>query len=126
MLPEHTRQAMYPWTPAAYCVFISVLVFLSQSPIKLGSGLMIFFCFLPMVFIFVGAAIFQMQKEIRELRKQVGELEDRLGVERPIAVEKVKKGRFQFSLFELLLAIPVIAVFVSCLMAVYKAWPSAP
>jgi len=35
----------------------------------------VFFSFLPMCFIFVGAATSQMQKEIRELRKQVVDLQ---------------------------------------------------
>jgi hypothetical protein len=36
-----------------------------------------FFSFLPMCFFFVGSATWQMQKEIRELRRQVAELQDK-------------------------------------------------
>jgi hypothetical protein len=65
------------WIPAAFCAFLSLLALSMQIGSDSGAWKPAFYCFLPMCFFFVGAATSQMQKEIRELRKQVTDLQSR-------------------------------------------------
>ncbi len=121
MLPDRARKAILPWVSAAYCAVLSFMVFFRSGSKDLPSGQIMFFCSLPMAFIFVGFAIREMQEQIRELRKQVVELEDKLGVVRPVPIGKKNKGRFQFSLFDLLFLTFIIAFALGLLMVFYKA-----
>lgn len=121
MLPDRARQAILPWIPAAYCTLISFMVFFPSGPRDLSSGQIMFFCFLPMAFIFAGFAMREFQAQVRELRKQVVELEDKLGVVRPVPIGKKNKGRFQFSLFDLLFLTFIIAFALGLLVVFYKA-----
>ena len=64
------------WIPAIFCAFISLIalagsVFSTDS----GWGRMPFFAFLPMCFFFVGSVTFRMDRELRELRKRLDDLE---------------------------------------------------
>ena len=75
---KNMKQTLGHWTPAAFCAFISFTALFASS----GSDWWrpAFFAFLPMCFFFVGAATSQMQREIRQLRKQLtGLLEKRVG-----------------------------------------------
>jgi len=74
---NQTLQTIGHWTPAAFCAFISftaLSAYASGSP-DAGWWKPAFFSFLPMCFVFVGASTWQMQKEIRLLRKQVTDLQ---------------------------------------------------
>ena len=66
------------WNPFAFCAFISFIVLFTPlfAPVRLDAGWWrpVFFAFLPMCFFFVGSATSQMQREIRDLRKQVLQL----------------------------------------------------
>jgi hypothetical protein len=75
---KQTLQTFGHWTPAAFCAFIclNALFFAPSSP-GVEWWKPIFFSFLPLCFFFVGSATSQMQKEIRELRKQVTDLQDK-------------------------------------------------
>jgi TRAP-type C4-dicarboxylate transport system permease small subunit len=60
------------WVPALFCGFLSLItlgsVLFAPSSAALAP---VFLCFLPMCFFFVGSAIRNMQREIRELRAQL-------------------------------------------------------
>ena len=63
------------WIPAAFCACLSLIALSMQIGSDSGAWKPAFYSFLPMCFFFVGAATSQMQREIRELRKQVTELQ---------------------------------------------------
>jgi hypothetical protein len=69
------KQTLGHWIPAAFCAFISLIALFASSGPDAGWWRPTFFAFLPMCFFFVGTATSQMQREIRELRKQVVELQ---------------------------------------------------
>jgi len=71
------KQKVSPWIPAIFCAFLSLLALSMQIGSDSGAWKPAFFCFLPMCFFFVGAATSQMQREIRELWKQVAELQEK-------------------------------------------------
>ena len=71
------KQTVGPWIPAAFCAFISFIALFASNGPDAGWWRPTFFAFLPMCFFFVGAATSQMQREIRELRKQVVELQEK-------------------------------------------------
>ena len=60
------------WVPALFCGFLPLItlgaVLFAPSSAALAP---VFLCFLPMCFFFVGSAIRNMQREIRELRAQL-------------------------------------------------------
>ena len=66
------KQALAHWTPAAFCAFLSLL---ALSALNAEWWRPAFFAFLPMCFFFVGTATSRMQREIRDLRKQMVELQ---------------------------------------------------
>ncbi len=75
---KQTLQSIGHWTPAVFCAFISLTaLFASSSHPDAGWWKPAFFSFLPMCFFFVGSATWQMQKEIRELRKPVTDLQSK-------------------------------------------------
>jgi hypothetical protein len=65
------------WIPAAFCAFLSLLALSMQTGSDSGAWKPAFYSFLPMCFFFVGAVTSQMQREIRELRKQLTELQQK-------------------------------------------------
>ena len=65
------------WIPAAYCAFLSLLALSMQIGSDSGAWKPAFFCFLPMCFFFVGGTTSQMQREIRELRRQLTDLQEK-------------------------------------------------
>jgi len=69
------KQAIAHWVPAAFCAFISLIALFASSGSDAGWWRPAFFAFLPMCFFFVGAATSRMQSEIRDLRKQIVELQ---------------------------------------------------
>lgn len=75
---KQTLQTFGHWTAAAFCAFICFIA-LFVSP---GSGNTewwkpVFFSFLPMCFFFIGSGTLRMEKEIRELKKQIKDLQGR-------------------------------------------------
>ena len=64
------KQKLGHWIPAAFCAFISLTALFASSRSE-EWWRPAFFAFLPMCFFFVGAATSGMQREIRELRKQI-------------------------------------------------------
>jgi hypothetical protein len=69
------KQALAHWMPAAFCAFVSLIALFASSGADAGWWRPAFFAFLPMCFFFVGAATSRMQSEIRDLRKQLVELQ---------------------------------------------------
>jgi hypothetical protein len=65
------------WIPAAFCAFLSLLALSMQIGSDSGAWKPAFFCFLPMCFFFVGGTTSQMQREIRELRRQLTDLQEK-------------------------------------------------
>jgi hypothetical protein len=70
-------QALGHWAPAAFCAFIclNALFFTPGTRGVVEWWKPVFFSFLPMCFFFVGCAMSQMQRELRDLRKQVADLQ---------------------------------------------------
>jgi len=62
------------WTPAAFCAVITLVPLWYQTP-----GNLAFYSFLPMCFVFLGFLTSQMHREIRDLRKQLVELQQKRG-----------------------------------------------
>ena len=65
------------WIPAVFCGFISFMALFASVGSDAEWWRPAFFAFLPMCFFFVGTATSQMQREIRELRQQLGELKEK-------------------------------------------------
>lgn len=63
------------WAPFAFCALISSVALYASRSLNAEWWMGPFLSFLPMCFFFVGSATWQMQKEVRELRKQVAELQ---------------------------------------------------
>ena len=68
------RPSTRHWIAPAFCAFISVIA-MAASVGNAESWRPAFFAFLPMCFYFVAVVTSQMQVEIRELRKQLAELQ---------------------------------------------------
>jgi len=68
------KHSLEPWIPAAFCAFISSIPVVGSVIDGGGWWRPTFFAFLPMCFIFVGAAMLRMQREIRDLRMRLGEV----------------------------------------------------
>ena len=66
------------WIPAAFCAFLSLIALFAfvRSP-DAGWWRPAFFAFLPMCFFFVGSATAQMDRELRDLRKRLTDLEQK-------------------------------------------------
>jgi hypothetical protein len=69
------KQALSHWIPAAFCAFISLIALFASSGSSAEWWRPAFFAFLPMCFFFVGAGTSRMQREIRDLRTQIVELQ---------------------------------------------------
>ena len=71
------KQKLGHWLPIAFCTslsFICVVGFISRSP---NSWIIPFLCFLPMCFFFVAAVTSNLQGQIRELKEQVAQLQEK-------------------------------------------------
>ena len=68
-----------PWIAAWFCAALSLIALAEQvAVVPAGTGISIaFLAFLPMCFFFAGAEIWQMQRDILELTKQVSELREK-------------------------------------------------
>lgn len=80
MISTELKQKLAPWTAAAFCAILSLITIsfnlrLSfQNHGETGTVDIVFFAFLPMCFLFVGATAAHMQLQIRELRKKLDEV----------------------------------------------------
>jgi TRAP-type C4-dicarboxylate transport system permease small subunit len=76
-----TRQKIAPWVAAAFCAVLSLITILQNlwltvvNRTETGGWAVVFLCFLPVCFCFVGMAISESQREIRELKQQLAELQ---------------------------------------------------
>jgi len=61
------------WLPTAFCAYISFTALTRSTDGQWWTPA--FFSFLPMCFFYVGAITSQMSKEIRDLKKQLGEIQ---------------------------------------------------
>jgi uncharacterized membrane protein len=66
---------LLPWMPFAFAVYLcnSTLSHIATSEMKVWEPA--FYSFLPMAFFFVGAVVYLMQREIRELRGIIAKLQ---------------------------------------------------
>jgi TRAP-type C4-dicarboxylate transport system permease small subunit len=66
---------LLPWLPFAYAVYLcySTLWHIARSDLKAWEPA--FYSYLPMSFFFVGAVVYSMQREIRELRGSIAKLQ---------------------------------------------------
>jgi hypothetical protein len=72
---KQVLQTIGHWYPAAFCAFLSyTALFASRNP-DAGWWKGPLLSFLPMCFFFVGHETWKLQKEIRELRKLVTDLQ---------------------------------------------------
>lgn len=64
------------WVPAGFCAFLSLIaLFAATGSPDAGWWRPAFFSFLPMCFFFTGSVTFQLNREVRELRQRVAELD---------------------------------------------------
>jgi hypothetical protein len=80
-MKQTTKQKVAPWLPAVFCAFLSIMALFFSTGI-VGKALTeswrpAFFAFLPMCFYFVGANIYGMNREIRELRQKLADMEEK-------------------------------------------------
>ena len=73
------RKKLGPWLPAIFCAILSAITVIGnliayQITGNANAVSMVFHCFLPMCFFFVGAFLLQLQNENRELRSQIDTL----------------------------------------------------
>ena len=69
------KQVSY-WVPAMFCAFLSLLAIgMSLFGPTAEGWKPVFFCFLPMCFVFVGLMFSKMHKEIHDLREQLSALQ---------------------------------------------------
>ncbi len=71
------RQKTSHWIPAAFCAILSLTALSASTGSDAGWWRPAFLAFLPMCFFFVGATTSGMQREIRDLQKQVAETQQR-------------------------------------------------
>lgn len=83
MLSKQIKASALAWLPTVFCAVLSLISLASLlamsalGPAQAGSWAIVFLCFLPMCFLFVGSGLWQMQRELGELRAQVAELRER-------------------------------------------------
>jgi hypothetical protein len=81
MISQTRRRAARPWAAAGFCAFLSLITVCTNLWLSFRNGsdyggwAIGFLCFLPLCFYQVGATIYQMQREILELREQVTKLQ---------------------------------------------------
>ena len=73
------RQKLGPWLPAIFCASLSAITVIGNLVAysitgSANAASVVFYCFLPMCFFFVGAFLAQLQKENCELRSQLDKL----------------------------------------------------
>jgi len=80
MLSVEKRRTFRPWVAMGFCAFLSLITIIQNLWLSIanhadnGSWAVVFLCFLPMCFLFVGTAISQMQGEVSDLRRELAKL----------------------------------------------------
>lgn len=80
MISLARRRTVLPWVAAGFCTGLSIITICQNLWLTVanrsdtGGWAIVFLCFLPMCFIFVGGAMSEMRREISELRIEVAEL----------------------------------------------------
>lgn len=79
MVIDEVKRKSAPWVAAGFCAALSAMTIVTDLSLSFinhtNSNLpIVFLCFLPMCFFFVGAAVSDMRNQIRELREQVATL----------------------------------------------------
>ncbi|HEX3726580.1 MAG TPA: hypothetical protein VHV08_10075 [Pirellulales bacterium] len=83
MISAETKEKLAPWLPMGFCAVLSLLTISSNLYLTLanradvGGWAIVFLCFLPLCFFFVGIAVSRTQTQICELRKQIAQWEAR-------------------------------------------------
>ena len=83
------REKLGPWLPAMFCAVLSLITVLSDLIGRFATGTtgaadVVFYCFLPMCFVFVGVFVSQLRQENRELREQIRALVTKSGAEKHV------------------------------------------
>lgn len=87
MISSGRRRAILPWAPAGLCASLSLITICTNlwltvvNHTDIGSWAIVFLCFLPLCFLFVGSAMSEMRHEISNLQTQVAELQQDDGSE---------------------------------------------
>lgn len=73
------RQKLNPWIAAIFCAILSLITIVGDLATRFLTGMpgganMVFLCFIPMCFFFVGAFLTELRKENEELRQKIQEL----------------------------------------------------
>ena len=79
-----------PWLPAIYCAVLSIVTVVANLIARFtmqatGTADIVFYCFLPMCFYFVGAYMTRLRLENEELREQIRDLASKQAGERRVA-----------------------------------------
>jgi hypothetical protein len=78
------REKLGPWIPSIFCAFLSLItvvgnLFLAFAVGRSHAGIeIVFYCFLPMCFFFVGAFLSHLNKENLALRTRIDQLASEL------------------------------------------------
>jgi hypothetical protein len=82
MLSEAKRLALLPWVPMGFCASLVLITLVTMFWMMAVNGFssgeawsIVFLCNLPLCFMFVGFMTSHLQREIRELREQLVELQ---------------------------------------------------
>jgi uncharacterized membrane protein len=82
MISKEMKEKFAPWMPAAFCAALSLITICTNLRLTVvnhtdtGGWAVVFLCFLPMCFYFVGMAISRTQAQIRDLQRQVDKSKD--------------------------------------------------
>ena len=77
------REKMSPWVAALFCASLSAITMIGNlwltvvNRTRQNDVSIVFYCFLPLCFYFVGAELMKLQKENRELRKMIEKLSEK-------------------------------------------------
>ena len=76
------KHSIAPWVPAVFCAFLSLIALVGSIGESGGWWRPAFFAFLPMCFFFVGGAILDTQRQVRELQQRLIVLDQKIVPER--------------------------------------------
>lgn len=79
MLSDATKQKTQHWVALFFCACLGLIVIVTSLlfSTSLPVGMIPFLCFLPMCFFYVGLTTSSLQREIRELRQKVSDLQSK-------------------------------------------------
>lgn len=73
------REKLLPWIPAIFCASLSLITLAANTVGELftqttNAGMLVFLCFLPMCFVYVGAILKDLRDQNRELRTKLNDM----------------------------------------------------